>query len=93
MKQRPSGDQVRANLLLISEHLTILNNCKKPHSVAALMKIAGRSNRTKFRKSIISPLLSAGLLEMTEPDSPKSPTQKYRTTKEGQEAIKDQIDD
>jgi len=57
------------------------------------MKIAGRSNRTKFRKIIISPLLSAGLLEMTEPDSPKSPTQKYRITREGWEAIKDQIGD
>ena len=71
----------------------MLNNCKKPLSIAELMKIAGRSNRTKFRKSIINPLLSAGLLEMTEPDSPKSPTQKYRITKEGQDAIKDQIDD
>jgi hypothetical protein len=56
------------------------------------MKIAGRSSRTKFRKSI-NPLLSAGLLEMTIPDSPTSPTQKYRTTKEGHEAIKDQKDE
>ena len=80
-------------LSLTSVHLTMLNNCKKPHSIAELMKIAGRSNRTKFRKIIISPLLSAGLLEMTEPDSPKSPTQKYRITQKGQEAIKNQIGD
>jgi len=71
----------------------MLNNCKKPHSIAELIKIAGRSNRTKFRKSIISPLLNAGLLEMTDPGSPNSPKQKYRITREGQEAIKDQIDD
>jgi ATP-dependent DNA helicase RecG len=71
----------------------MLSNCKKPHSIAELMKIAGRSNRTKFRKSMINPLLSAGLLEMTEPDSPKSPTQKYCTTQKGQEAVKDQVDD
>ena len=71
----------------------MLNNCKKPHSIAELMKMAGRSNRTKFRKSIINPLLDASLLEMTEPGSPKSPTQKYRITKEGWEAIKDQVDD
>jgi len=91
-KQGLSRDQVGTNLLLTSEHLTMLNNCKKPHSIAELIKIAGRSNRTKFRKSIISPLLSAGLLEMTDPSSPNSPKQKYRITKEGQEAIKDQKD-
>ena len=78
---------------MTSVHLTILNNCKKPNSIAELIKIAGRSNRTKFRKSIIKPLLIAGLLEMTEPASPKSPTQKYRITQKGQEAIKDEIDD
>jgi predicted HTH transcriptional regulator len=92
-KKGLSKDQEGTNHLLTTAHLTILNNCKIPHSIAELMKIAGRSNRTKFRKSIISPLLSAGLLEMTEPDSPKSPTQKYRITREGWEAIKDQIGD
>ena len=92
-KKGPSRDQVGTKLLWTSEQLTMLNNCKKPHSIAELMKITGRSNRTKFRKSIINPLLSAGLLEMTEPDSPKSPTQKYRITKKGREAIRDQVDD
>ena len=61
--------------------------------MAELLKTAERSDRTKFRKSIINPLLSAGLLEMTNPHSPNSPKQKYRTTKKGQEAIKDQIND
>jgi len=93
LSRGPSRDQVGTKLFLTSEHLNMLMNCKESNSIAELMKIAGRSNRTKFRKSIISPLLSAGLLEMTEPDSPKSPTQKYRTTKEGREAIKDQKDD
>ena len=89
-KKGPSRDQVDDNLLLTSEHFAMLNSCKTPLSIAKLMKIAGRSNRTKFRKSIINPLLRAGLLEMTEPNSPKSPTQKYRTTKKGRKAIKDQ---
>jgi predicted HTH transcriptional regulator len=92
-KKGPGKDQVGTKLFLTSEHLIMLSNCKKPHSIAELMKIAGRSNRTKFRKSMINPLLSAGLLEMTEPDSPKSPTQKYCTTQKGQEAVKDQVDD
>ncbi len=56
--------------------------------MAELLKATERSDRTKFRKSIINPLLDASLLEMTEPDSPKSPTQKYRTTERGLEDIK-----
>jgi predicted HTH transcriptional regulator len=92
-KQGPSRDQVKNRLSLTSEHLAMLNSCSKPLSIAELMKIAGRSNRTKFRKSIISPLLKAGLLEMTDPSSPNSPKQKYRTTKKGQESIKDQTKD
>ena len=58
-----------------------------------LMKILKRSNRTKFKKNMLQPLIDSGFLEMTEPDSPKSPKQKYRITKEGQEAIKGQIND
>jgi len=86
-KQGPSRDQVDDNHLLTSEHFAILKSCKTPLSIAELMKIAGRSNRTKFRKSIINPLLRAEFLEMTEPDSPNSPTQKYHTTEKGQAAI------
>jgi predicted HTH transcriptional regulator len=89
-KLGPSRDQVDDNHLLTSEHFAILKSCKTPLPIAELMKIVGRSNRTKFRKSIINPLMTAGLLEMTEPNSPKSPTQKYRTTNKGLEAIKDQ---
>jgi hypothetical protein len=33
-----------------------------------------------FRQRYLSPALSAGLIEMTQPDSPKSPTLKYRLT-------------
>ncbi|MBF0451602.1 MAG: hypothetical protein HQK75_12925 [Candidatus Magnetomorum sp.] len=33
-----------------------------------------------FRQCYLLPALSANLLEMTQPDSPRSPTQKYRLT-------------
>lgn len=48
-----------------------------------LTEFTGRSDHTKFRKSIINPLFSAGLPEMTEANSPKSPSQKYCTTENG----------
>ena len=48
-----------------------------------LMKKCQRSDRTKFRDQVLRPLLDAGLLAMTIPDKPRSPKQRYRTTKDG----------
>ena len=60
-----------------------MKNCKKPLYLVEMMKILNRTDRTKFRKKIVSPLLENGLLEMTDPGSPKSPKQQYRTTEQG----------
>jgi ATP-dependent DNA helicase RecG len=48
------------------------------------MTVAERTNRTKFRDQVIQPLMDQGLLEMTHPESPRSPQQKYRLTAQGQ---------
>lgn len=56
---------------------------KKSQPVVALMEALGRSNRTKFRKDILVPLIEQGLLEMTIPNKPRSGNQRYRTTPEG----------
>ena len=45
-----------------------------------LMDAAGATNRTRFREQVVRPLLTAGLLEMTIPDKPRSSRQGYRTT-------------
>ncbi len=47
------------------------------------MRRSGRKNRTKFRFQIIGLLLEWNLLDMTAPDRPHSPKQRYRTTKAG----------
>jgi predicted HTH transcriptional regulator len=100
-KLGPSRDQVSTNLAL-SRHqvgtklyvnekqVNLLIKCQKPISLFKLMQIFNRSDRTKFRRGTISPLLEMGLLEMTDPKHPNNPKQKYRITKEGQEVIKDQ---
>jgi len=36
-----------------------------------------------LRERYLKPLMAAGLLEMTDPEHPNSPAQKYRTTKAG----------
>jgi len=96
-KQGPSRDQVGSeqepsNLWLSGnlgeKHFQILEECIDGKPMVVLMKIFNRSNRTKFKNSLLDPLINKGFLEMTVPDSPKSPTQKYRTTAKGIKIIK-----
>ena len=63
------------------DHLKILKNCKNKSSANELMEILNRTNKTKFKDAIIKPLIENGFFELTNPDKPKSPTQKYRLTK------------
>ena len=65
---------------LSRDHLQILKKCKIESSALELMKILKRSNKSKFKIAIINPLLDQNFLELTIPDSPKSPSQKYRLT-------------
>ena len=66
---------------LSRDHLIILKNCKNENSAIYLMKILNRTNKSKFKNTIINPLVENGFFELTNPDKPKSPTQKYRLTK------------
>ena len=52
-------------------------------SVKEMMAALGFASRDKFLKNYLSPALKAGLVEMTEPGSPKSPKQRYRRSKGG----------
>jgi len=45
------------------------------------------SSRGHLRKTALNPALESGLVEMTQPDSPRSPTQKYRLTVKGRELL------
>ena len=65
---------------LSQDHLKILRNCKNESSANELMKILNRTNKSKFKNVIINPLVENGFFELTNPDKPKSPSQKYRLT-------------
>lgn len=52
-------------------------------SRAALMKSLGLKDRDSFADYYLGPALKLGLVEMTQPGSPRSPTQKYRLTAQG----------
>ena len=63
------------------ESLLIAMN--QPTSVVELMQAAKQTNRTRFKKKYLDPLMKMGILAMTQPDSPRSPTQKYYLTELG----------
>jgi len=65
---------------LSRDHLKILKNCKEESTALELMKILKRTNKSKFKTAIINPLIDHQFLELTIPDSPRSPSQKYRLT-------------
>ena len=62
------------------DHLKILKNCKNESSAIELMEILKRTNKSKFKNAIINPLVENGFFELTNPEKPKTPTQKYRLT-------------
>tara|TARA_B100000959_G_C14974065_1_gene620874 strand:- start:1254 stop:1652 length:399 start_codon:yes stop_codon:yes gene_type:complete len=65
---------------LSRDHLIVLKKCKNESTALELMKILKRTNKSKFKTAIINPLIDHNFLELTIPESPKSPSQKYRTT-------------
>ena len=56
---------------------------KSEKSAGDLMKALGLSHRATFRKNYLKPALEEGLIELTQPNAPRSPTQRYRLTDKG----------
>lgn len=68
----------------------ILMATSQPISAGELMKFAKQRNRTRFKKNYLDPLLNLGIIAMTQPDSPKSPTQKYYLTELGKALLENE---
>ena len=52
-----------------------------------MLAFMGLTDRTKFRRKYIRPLLEAGIIEQTMPEKPNSRNQKYQLTAKGLELI------
>jgi len=53
-----------------------------------LMNALSLKDRVNFSRKYLEPALSQQLIEMTQPESPQSPTQKYRLTEKGKNLAK-----
>ena len=77
-----AGDQVSDQ---VSRLLDVIGNGEI--GAADLMGKLHLSHRPTFRKNYLEPALTAGVIERTQPESPRSPTQRYRLTKKGRAFI------
>jgi len=61
----------------------LLRFCREPLSREELQQGLKIQDRKYFRETFLRPALAAGFIELTIPDKPKSPLQKYRLTETG----------
>ena len=75
------GEQV-ANALPkgVTRLLKVLKGEMSVLDMMMALKLGGRRN---FLEKCLTPSIELGLVEMTQPNSPRSPTQKYRLTQKG----------
>jgi len=73
----------------VTEHVKRLLICLKerPSGTKDTMQCLGLSHRPTFLYDYLRPAIQAGFVQMTQPDSPKSPTQKYRLTEKGRRCL------
>ena len=72
-----------SDLVITEQEKRLLGILDRDMSIRAMMDALEFSSRPMFIANYLNPATSAGLVEMTQPDSPKSPTQKYRLTEIG----------
>ncbi len=80
LKHPPSSPQV-------ADRLRLLQFCETPRSIKEMLGFMGLSDRKNFLHKHLRPLLKERLLGMTDPDSPKSPRQRYATTATGRRIL------
>lgn len=82
-----SRHQVDTKLELSEEEHKIMAFCESPKAIKEILDQLQYTDRSKFRDKYINPMINEGLLEMTDPGSPKSPKQKYKMTAFGKELL------
>ncbi len=77
-----SGEQVTEQVIRL---LTCLR--ERPSGTRDAMQCLGLNHRPTFLYDYLRPAIQAGFVQMTHPDSPRSPKQKYRLTEKGKKCL------
>ena len=72
-----------ATLQVTTEVKRLLSICKNAMSMNELLDAIKLKNKEYFRKVYLKPALKNGVIQMTIPEYPNSPNQKYRLTEKG----------
>ena len=85
LEREQVGEQVREQVALPIPKgvVRLLKVFKSDMSVLEMMGALKLGGRRNFLEKYLSPAIELGLVEMTQPNSPRSPTQKYRLTEKG----------
>ena len=87
-KQGLSRDQVENQTGLSWEVIkNILTIASQPVPSSELRRALNFTNASKFKQRYLNPLISLQIIKMTQPDSPKSPTQQYVITQQGKDLL------
>lgn len=78
--RHPVGTQLAPSIENIDKLIVF---CVVERSFGEMLSFMNYTDRTKFRRKYIQPLLEDGVLEHTIPDKPNSKNQKYRLTEKG----------
>ncbi len=78
-------DQVtdQATVQVTPQVKKLLKNLKDEMTRAEIQYALQLKDKKNFQEKYLNPCLEDGLVEMTQPDKPNSPTQKYRLTGKG----------
>ena len=84
------GEQVREQVNMevpkgVARLLKVLKGEMSVMDMMVALKLGGRRN---FLEKYLTPSIELGLVEMTQPNSPRSPTQKYRLTAKGKRSTR-----
>ncbi len=80
------GEQV--NMVVPKGVAQLLKVLKGEMSVLDMMVALKLGGRRNFLEKYLTPSIELGLVEMTQPNSPRSPTQKYRLTAKGKRSTR-----
>ena len=52
--------------------------CKEPKSASEILELLGLKNKENLMENYLNPMLEAGMLVMTDPETPTNRNQKYK---------------
>ena len=79
--QEENAPTLKKKYQLTKKQQDILNFCSIPRSAQEIMDRLGIQNQSRSRKRYIQAMIEDGQLEMTIPENPNDPNQKYRRVK------------